>query len=352
MQWEATEAIGQGWTAVKSQAGPLIGALVVYLIIVIVLDSLLSSVLGIASVRNFDFQNLQRLQEQLERMQQQPLAMTTVKAALMGVVQTFFAAGFIKQSLAAARGEQVSFGDLFSGGASFLPLLLLGALAWVAKLLGPMGMIGPHIFGGGLTFVLVQLMLIPPAIYISLALSQASYFVVDQKMNPIDAIKASFSATKGQKVQIFLFWVLAFLLIIAGFIACCVGLLVAIPIMEVGAALIYVRLTGTPGNGNQFAGYGGPPGMGGGWGPPPGGGYGGPPPGGGYGGPPPGGGYGGPPPGGGYGGPPPGGGYGGPPPGGGYGGPPPAGGYGPPPGGYGGPPPGGGYGPPGGQGPY
>ncbi len=339
MEWEATEIVGSSWSIVKEQAAPLVGSLVVLLIINIVLNNVLDAILDMPSAFKFDFQNIEKLQEQLERLQSLPVEKVAIKGIIQTVVSAFFTAGFCRMHIAAARHEPVNFGDMFSGGDRFAQILLLSAIEWVIKLNGPVGLVGGR-FLDWQVLGLIQLLVLGPAIYIALALAPSSYLVVDKRLNAIDAIKESFRITAGQKGQIFLFWVLAVLLVIGGIIACCVGLLAVVPIVQVGAAMIYVRLTGTPGNANQFSGYGGPGMPGAGWGPPPGGGYGGPPPG--YG-PPPGGGYGGPPPGGGYGGPPPGGGYGGPP--GGFGG--------PPPGGFGGPPPGGNpYGPPGGGNPY
>src|SRR5262249_36576075 len=149
-----------------------------------------------------------------------------------------------------------------------------------------------------------------PGVILGLGLSLSSYYCIDQKMGPIDAMKASWAATNGQKGKIFLFGLVAFLLIIAGYLACLCGAFVAIPVVMVAFATIYLRLSGTMGSGQAPPyGAGGYPAPGFG---PPGPGYGAPP--GGYGG----GGYG--PQGGGYGGPPGGGGYG--PPGGGFGGPP------------------------------
>ena len=188
-------------------------------------------------------------------------------------------------------------------------------------------------FGAGgvealpVAMVVISVLMIP-VIVISLGLSMAEFYVVDQGMGPVQALKASWSVTSGQKGKIFLLGLISVGVILLGYLACCIGVFAAMPTIQVANAMVYCALSGTIGY-NAFQQYGG------GYGGPPGGGYGGPPTGGGYGGPPAGGGYGGPPAGGGYGGPP--GGYGGPPAGGGYGGPPAGGGYGGPGGGYGGP---------------
>ncbi len=258
------------------------------------------------------------------------------------VISSFFQPGLIRIWCAAARGQSVDFGTLFSGANKFLPVFATLMLTIFAILLG-------YVF------------LIVPGIILGLGLMFAQFFVVDADMGPIQAMKASWDATNGHKGKLFLFGLVGGLVAAVGLVACCIGVYASISLFWVALAIVYVRLSGRGTASAGYAvtspyagaypapppgGYGGPPqGGGGGYGGPPqgGGGYGGPPPqgGGGYGGPPQGGG-------GGYGGPPPqgGGGYGGPPPqggGGGYGGPPPQGGGG----GYGGPQGGGGYGPPG-----
>jgi hypothetical protein len=266
---------------------------------------------------------------------------------LMLIPGSFFYAGLYKIALSAARGERPDFGLLFSGGNRFIAML-------------------------GTSYVLVFLVLlgyaflIVPGVILALGLSMSVMYVIDQNMGPIDAMKASWSATEGHKTHLFLLGLVAMGMYLCGYIACGVGLLVVMPILMVTHAIVYLRMSGRgvpvpmygmqPAYGGQYAPPGYPPPAP--YGPPPGfggaaqggqGGYGGPQGGqGGFGGPqgPQGGqgGFGGPQggQGGGFGGPQggPGGQQGGPP--GGQGGPPPGGG-----GGFGG---GGGYGPPGGGG--
>jgi uncharacterized membrane protein len=261
------------------------------------------------------------------------------------VLASFFYVGLFRMSLAAARGEKVEFGALFGGANRFLPMLGAYFLVMIATYFG-------------------MLLLIVPGVILGLGLYMSTMFVVDQNMGPIEAMKASWSASMGHKMHLFLFGLVAFGIAAVAEIACFLPVFVVIPLLMVAHAIIYLRISGRGGPAPAFAmqgGYGGgqypPPG----YGPPPGGGYGGPPQGG-FGGPQGGGGYGGPQGGGGggFGGPQGGGGggFGGPQGGGGgFGGPPGGGGQGgPPPGGFGGggggygPPGGGGYGPPGGGG--
>jgi uncharacterized membrane protein len=308
--WELGEVLGHAWNMFKPSWATLVFSML--------LGSFITAIPG----------QLPGILVQTGAMDAGDIAYTIIALVCMIVnllLNAFFQVGFIKIWLSAARGQAPQFADLFAGGSRFFPLL------------GTMILSGLAIFFG-------FLLLIVPGVILGLGLSLASYYCVDQRMGPIDAMKASWAATTGQKGKIFLFGLVSVLLIICGYIACICGAFVAIPVVMVGMATIYLRLSGMMGGPTMYggggpagypppAGYGAPPA--GGFGAPPGGGYG-PPGGGGYGGPPGGGGYGGPPGGGGYGGPP----GGGPPGGGGYGGPPGGGGYGgPPPGG------GGGYGP-------
>jgi len=225
------------------------------------------------------------------------------------VVYAFFQVGLLRISLGVARGRQPVFSELFSGGDQFVQMVL----AFLAVSLG--AWIGCAL-------------LVVPGVILGLGLSLTTYFIADQGLGAADALRASWQATDGQKVKLFVFGIVAFLIILGSELLCCFPVLAAIPVISVAFTIVYLRITGrggppVPALGGPPPGYG-PPGGGPAYGP----GGGGP---GGYG--PPGGGPGYGPPGGGgpgFGGP----GFGGGGPGG-YGGPGGAGGPGGGPGGYG-----------------
>jgi len=194
------------------------------------------------------------------------------------LLSMFFLAGLIRGALKAVRGQTPTIGDFFSGD-RFLPFLGVTFLSTLAVLVG-------------------ALFLVVPGIILAVGFFNAPFYVIDQRMGPIEALKASWDSTSGQRLEIFGFSLLSGLVVIGGMLACCIGYLPAYVFTMVASTILYTRMSGTAGGSpNSF----GPPMGPGGYGGPPGGGYGGPPPGG-FGGPPPGGGYG--PPGGGYGGPP------------------------------------------------
>lgn len=200
------------------------------------------------------------------------------------LIQGFFAVGLARMALNASRTGMCSFGDAFSGGSRFLPYMGMWFLA---------------MFGISLGLVVF----IVPGVILALGLWMGRWYLVDQQLGPIEALKASWTATDGHKGNLFLLYLLGGLLGVAGAMACCVGIFPAQAVILLAEAIVYQRLSGTTGSGPAASPYASaaaypapPPPMPPGYGPPGapyGGGYGGPPGGGGYG--PPGGGFGGPP---------------------------------------------------------
>jgi hypothetical protein len=188
-----------------------------------------------------------------------------ISYVVMPVVQAFLYGGLMRILLCVARGQPTSVGDVFSGVSLFLPMLGLIYLNNVLLIVG-------CCVGG----IVLQCM----------GLSFATFFIVDQSLGPIDAMKAAWAATDGQHGEVFVFSLAAGGVVLLGLIPCGLALPVTIPISMLAGAIVYVRITGRGGAAPVDAppGYGAPP-MPTGYGPPP------PPPGGGGYGPP--GGYGG-----------------------------------------------------------
>jgi len=160
------------------------------------------------------------------------------------VLQAFFQAGFTKMYLAAARGGAPEFAHIFSGAPRFLPML--GAM-FLQLLLVTIGF----------------MLFIVPGVILALGLMLYPYYVVDREMGPIEALKASWATTMGQKGKLFvlgLYWLGISLL---GLVACCIGALPALAVITLTQAIVYCRLSGTE------TGFGAaPPPAYGGYGPP------------------------------------------------------------------------------------
>lgn len=162
------------------------------------------------------------------------------------LVSQFLQAGLVRMTVDASRTGVVSFSQLFGGGngrfLAFLGVSLLNGLA----------------VGLGL------LCLVVPGIVLAFGLSLSTYYVVDQELGPIEAMKASWETTMGHKGRIFAFGLLGALVGLAGMMACCVGYFAAAAVVHIGQAVIYLRLSGTAAGPSAIGGQGP-----GGYGPPP-----------------------------------------------------------------------------------
>jgi uncharacterized membrane protein len=151
-------------------------------------------------------------------------ALLYIGMLLLLVGMSFVSVGMIRIFVKGARGETPSFGEVFSGADRFLPMLLSIFILYVVTWIG-------------------MLLLVVPGVILGCGLSMTTYLVADKKMGAIDALKASWAATDGQKLQLFLFSLVAFLIILAGYLACGLGVFVAAPLVGLAHATIYLRLT-------------------------------------------------------------------------------------------------------------
>lgn len=98
---------------------------------------------------------------------------------------------------------------------------------------------------GLLTLVGFILLVIPGVIVIFLTYL-TTYSVVDDGKSPIDAIKHSVSLVSANLGDAFVLAILNVVVIIAGFIALCVGVLVAVPVTTFASAYAYRVFNGQP----------------------------------------------------------------------------------------------------------
>ena len=138
-------------------------------------------------------------------------------------VSTFLSLGLIRMSLKAVRGEQPEVADLFSGFSCLVPGLLANFLTGLA-------------IAVGLSLCLV------PGVILSICLMFTLVLVVDRGLGPIEAMRESFRLTEGERTDLFLWLLVSFVLGLAGLVACCVGVVAAVPVISVGTALIYLNL--------------------------------------------------------------------------------------------------------------
>ena len=79
-----------------------------------------------------------------------------------------------------------------------------------------------------------------PGIYIMLRLMLVKYLIVDKDVSFVQAIKKSWHLTKGMEWNLLAFVFAMFIIMVMGFLALCLGLIIAIPITQLSAAYLYL----------------------------------------------------------------------------------------------------------------
>ena len=142
------------------------------------------------------------------------------------VMQAYIMGGVVQFALRVARGDKPEFGVVFSGGRFFGPMLGATFLSSFGFLFGFMACIVPGV-----------ILLAGWIVY--------SAFIVDKGLGAIESLKASWQATTPYRMNIIVYVLLSFLIGIAGGLACCIGaLLVSYPLLMIGNAYLYLKLTG------------------------------------------------------------------------------------------------------------
>lgn len=141
---------------------------------------------------------------------------------ILGIIVS---AGMIKIQILLGRGDDAKFSDVWVTNFRLLVRFMLT------------GIVSGLIVLGGL------ILLIIPGLIFALRLSFAPYFVLDKNMGAIEAVKASWNATKGNLMELLLLGVLCMLVVIAGFLALVVGLIWAVPTVLVASGYVYHKLS-------------------------------------------------------------------------------------------------------------
>jgi hypothetical protein len=155
-----------------------------------------------------------------------------------------------------AGGRKAAFGDLFSGGpyllativSSIILFLVIGGI--IALGLLPFGLaalaardnqgavVGALLLGVAVASVGV--------ILVTIRLSQFQYLIIDRGAGALESLQLSMQVTRGNGLQLFLLWLLAFVFNVAGLLACFVGLFFTAPYTYLMLAVAYYAMTGQP----------------------------------------------------------------------------------------------------------
>ena len=227
--YSAPDAIGYGWRKFFASPGTLLVPVLVVWLVVLVVEGILYAVLYQSLLSTHDCTktiNGVALNVQCGPGFVTRLLVTALITGLVTVVWSFAAAGLYKGALAVVDGKPFSMGQMFEGWDK-------GQVAVAAILIGIATAIGSF-----LCYI--------PALIVGFFTLFTLLFIVDKQMQAVDAIKASIKLVTDHIGATLLFAVLAGVAYIVGFVVCCVGLLVAIPIILIGLAFTYRRLQNEP----------------------------------------------------------------------------------------------------------
>ena len=193
------EAIKFGWDTVKSNIGLFIG-------------------IGIlSSIFSFSPDLIQRLLPETATL----LRLLTVLSGV--ILPIIIMMGLINVSIKFSDNIKAESSDLFSKYYLFFKVVAASIISGILVLLG-------------LIFFIV------PGIILIIKLQFTTFLIIDQEMGPIEALRKSYSITKGVKKELYLFSLLLFLINILGLLTFVVGILVAYPVTFVARAFVYRKL--------------------------------------------------------------------------------------------------------------
>ena len=143
-------------------------------------------------------------------------------ALLFTLLSCYFSAAITLMSIKYIRGQSISYNDL-------LAIKSMRFLHYLAALLICSVLI-----------IIGCVFLILPGIYIMLRLMLVQYLIVDKDISFDQAIKKSWHLTKGMEWNLLAFVFAMFVIMVLGFLALCLGLIIAIPVTQLSTAYLYL----------------------------------------------------------------------------------------------------------------
>ena len=203
------DCISRGWELVKKNFWPVVGVnFLVFLVITVFnqLTGLITRPIFNAMIQQHQFSA-------------GGIAVILLVAVLGAPVYMILISGLNKFFLKLIRGEQAGVGDAFSGfGPMTGQLILLGLVANTLCLIG-------------------YALCVIPGIFLQVAWLFSVVLVIDRQMDFWDAMELSRKMVCKHWWLVFGFFIVYSLVVVAGIIACCVGILVTMPIGI--AAMLY-----------------------------------------------------------------------------------------------------------------
>jgi uncharacterized membrane protein len=202
------ESLTWGWNKFKDNAGPLVIVMLAAFVGLLV-GGLVLGLLRSAADNFFTW-----------------LLVSAVGQVALFVLGGFLQIGVYQSALAIADGRRVEPAKMFRTD-------MLGAFL-IATLLTSL-MVGIGV-----------VLCILPGIVLAYLTYLTPFYVLDQRMAPVEAIRTSIQVTSSNLATLLPFSIVIFLVYLAGAIACCVGLLVSAPVALLAVTHAYRGISGRP----------------------------------------------------------------------------------------------------------
>lgn len=136
------------------------------------------------------------------------------------LLSIYLSMGATRIALNLISGQEVSVGQLFSQGDKFLKMIGASIIYFLAVGVG-------------------MLLLIVPGIYIALRFGQYQAAIVDRNMGIMEAFNYSSSLTTNNRMSLLGLGILSFLVVLAGLLALCIGVIFTMPIAWLSWVVAY-----------------------------------------------------------------------------------------------------------------
>lgn len=227
--YSPTDAFAYAWAKFKAKPGEMLVPILVVLAIVIVLELIVYLILGATLLSTHDC--TQTILGTEVATQCGPGFVVSligygVSSLVLSLIVQALGAGLIKNALNVVDDKPVSLAEVTKWATN--PKVITAALiVAVATAIGT---------------VLCYL----PGLVVGFLLNWTMFYVVDKDLEPVDAVKASVKFTTDHLGDTVVFYLLGVVAFFVGAILCGVGLLVAAPLVLIGAAYTFRKLSGEP----------------------------------------------------------------------------------------------------------
>lgn len=142
------------------------------------------------------------------------------------LLSIYLSLGVWKISVMHLRGEDIQLNDLFSVSLEqYINYIIASIICMVAVVLGLVLFLIPGIH------IICRLLIMPG-------------YIVDKNQSFDEAIKSSWNDTKGQAMHLFLWLLFSCLIVFAGILALVVGMFIALPLISLALAYVYIQISG------------------------------------------------------------------------------------------------------------